>query len=86
MRKNRVGLIPIPTDANIEFFLEDLRQDHKKLLDALLDDLAKTVEETAEGGQPPIFAYGKLMNYLSSHEVKKPELIRLLAVALWELM
>lgn len=86
MKKRRVGFTPIPTDANIQFWLDDLVADHKTLLDALLNDLARTVEETAEKGQPPIFAYAKMMNYLASEQVKKPEVVRLLAAALWELL
>lgn len=86
MKKNsRVGLTPIPTDANIEYFLNDLYANHRKKLNEVLLDMAGTIERTEAVGEPAIFSYAKLLNYLSSEQVKKPELIRLLAAALWEL-
>lgn len=83
--KRRVGITPIPTDANVEHFLEGLRSDNQDSLDAVLSDMRKTIAQTEHVGEPVVFAYGKLLNYLASTEVRKPDLIRLLAAAIWEL-
>lgn len=84
MKKDRVGLTPIPTDANVEYFLQQLSGDNHEKLINLLEDLRRTMAQTSEAGEPTIFAYGKLLNYLAA--AKKPDMIRWLAAALWELV
>lgn len=86
MKKDRVGLTPIPTDANVDQFLEDLWREHSQELERLLGDMKRTIEQTEDDGEPAMFAYGKLLNYLASDEAKRPKLIRLLAAAIWELV
>lgn len=84
MKKNRVGLTPIPTDANVEYFLQELSGDNHEKLINVLEDLRRTLAQTQEAGEPTIFAYGKLLNFLAAN--KKPDMVRLLAAALWELV
>jgi len=82
--ERHVGLTPIPTDANVEEFLEELWLEHYEELATILSELQQTIAQTEDAGEPAIFAYGKLLNYLASSEVMKPTLIRLLAASLWE--
>lgn len=85
MKRSHVGLTPIPTDANVTEFLQQLWAEHNEQLSTIVGELQQTIAQTEDVGEPDIFAYGKLLNYLASSEVTKPDLIRLLAAALWEL-
>ena len=57
--------------------------DLKKLSKEKGEELIETIDETIASGQPPIFAFGKMLNYLATLE--KPELVEILAGALWTL-
>jgi hypothetical protein len=83
----RVGnLTPIPTDANIAEYLTRVQESDDKELYEILVDMRNTIEETEEAGQPAIFAYGKLQEFLASPRyMTEPLRIKLLAAAIWEL-
>jgi len=83
----RVGLIPVPDDANVTEFLEKLRTENTEEMQRFLKELKDTVSETESSGQPEVFAYGKMLTYLATEEsVTQPWLINVLASALWELL
>jgi len=83
----RVGLIPVPDDANVTEFLEKLRTENTEEMQRFLKELKDTVSETGSSGQPEVFAYGKMLTYLATEEsVTQPWLINVLASALWELL
>lgn len=79
----RIGLTPVPDDAEIVGFLQKTISHDRDHLEEILLDLSGTVFETQEKGQPKDFAYGKLMNYLAS--LPRPVRIHLCAAALWKL-
>ena len=78
-----IGIRPIPDDADVAKFLGELAVEYRKLLDEKCKELIDTIDETIESNQPPIFAFGKMLNYLATLE--KPELVEILAGALWTL-
>lgn len=83
----RIGLNPVPDDADVTKFLEQVYSENLKEMEAFLNELKKTIEETKNSGQPDVFAYGKMLNYLATEEsVTQPWLINVLATALWELL
>jgi hypothetical protein len=81
----RVGLTPVPDNANVEAFLQSVAEDHDQELFHVLVDMKATIEQTHEAGEPAIFAYGKLLNFLASDKLTDPDRLKLLAAALWEL-
>jgi hypothetical protein len=83
----RIGLTPVPDDADVTKFLENVRSENSQEMEAFLAELKKTLQETENSGQPEVFAYGKMLNYLATEEsVTQPWLINILAAALWELL
>ena len=82
MAKRHVGFTPIPKDADIAEFLQNLIKEQREELGATLKQLYDTIEQTHEAEEPTVFAFAKLLNFLASLE--KPELVRLLSAALWE--
>lgn len=78
-----IGIRLVPDDADVAKFLSDLSEEYKKLSKEKGEELIETIEETMRSGQPPIFAFGKMLNYLATLE--KPELVEILAGALWTL-
>lgn len=83
----RIGPNPVPDDVSVEQFLEGIRAENRTEMGEFLAELRKTLSETENSGQPEIFAYGKMLNYLATEEsVTQPWLINTLAAALWELL
>lgn len=80
----RIGLRPIPDDADIAKFLQQTIEEYQDKFDIQWTALEETLEQTIRNDEPPIFAVGKMLNYLASLE--KPELIELLAGAMWGLV
>lgn len=79
----RIGPKRVPDDAEIHKFLNDLILESKKILFERMGELSDTINETSESGQPPEFAYAKLLNYLQAQ--LSPNTIYLCAAAMWEL-
>lgn len=77
----RIGLKPVPDDADIAKFLAKTMEEYTQKTNATIKQLEETLEQTIQDEQPPIFAFGKMLNYLATLE--KPELIELLAGSLW---
>lgn len=77
----RIGLRQVPDDADIALFLNKMWEEHHNKLDGIEQELNETITETIDAKEPPIFAFGKLMNYLATLE--KPELIELLSASMW---
>lgn len=77
----RIGLRQVPDDADIALFLNRMWEEHQEKLEAKEFELDETLESTIKEKEPPIFAFGKLMNYLATLE--KPELIELLSASMW---
>lgn len=82
----RVGVTPVPNDADIESFLSELCGENNDDLQTILADMKNTIIQTENAGQPCIYAYGKLLNFLASDALSEPKMVRLLAAAIWELM
>lgn len=78
----RIGIRAVPDDADIAKFLSELSEEYKKKAEEIEDQLVDTIDQSIEEGQPPIFAFGKLLNYLATME--KPELIEVLSGMLWK--
>lgn len=81
-----IGLRAIPgdiTDEGMDFFLETVIKEYSNKATQVVGELNETIRETEDSGQPYSFAMGKMLNYLANFE--KPELIELLAGALWHL-
>jgi ABC-type cobalamin transport system ATPase subunit len=82
-----IGLNPVPDDVNLESFLVKIMEQNDEQLEKFIDELHDTVKETMEAGQPFIFSYGKLLNYLAREDsVTQPWLINAFSVAVWKLM
>lgn len=82
-----IGLTPIPDDVDIEKFLQKIRAENCEEMTRFLDELRATLEETENSGQPEVFAYGKMINYLAREEsVTEPWLISVFAAAVWNLL
>lgn len=77
-----IGIRPVPDDADIAKFLSQLVDEYQTHREDVEQQLKETVEETIRANQPPVFAFGKLLNYLATLE--KPELIELLSSVLWK--
>lgn len=82
----RIGVTPVPNDVDIEIFLSELCAENNDDLQEILTDMIRTIEQTEEEGQPAIYAYGKLLNFLASDAMSEPKIVRLLAAAIWEFM
>ena len=81
-----IGLRAIPgniTDEGLDLFLETVIKEYSEKTKQKVEELKETIRETEDSGQPYSFAAGKMLNYLATLE--KPELIELLAGALWHL-
>lgn len=79
----RVGLEPVPDDENIANWLTERSLKHEEIVGEVLTGIEGLRAEVKEDGEPDIFAYGKLLNFLASEEVSQPELIAICAGALW---
>lgn len=79
----KIGIRAIPDDADIAKFLARTIQEYQYKFNIERQALKDTVEQTIRDNEPPIFAVGKMLNYLASLE--KPELIEILAGAMWSL-
>lgn len=78
------GLRPVPDDDTLNEWLQEQIDENDKALFTVLEDLTVSIENNKEAGRPSNFPYGRLLNYLRS-DVSEPNLVRLLAAALWEL-
>lgn len=78
----RVGIRAVPADTDIAIFLDKLMEEYKQISDEKEKELADTIEQTIRDNEPPIFAFGKMLNYLA--QLEKPELIEILAGTLWK--
>lgn len=78
----RIGLKPVPDDADIANFLHKTMEEYNEKFNDTKKELEDTLEQTIIEGEPPIFAFGKMLNYLATLE--KPELIELLAGCMWK--
>jgi hypothetical protein len=77
----RIGIRAIPDDADIAKFLTQLIDEYDDKVNEKRSELKETIEQTIRNNEPPVFAFGKMLNYLATLE--KPELIELLAGTLW---
>lgn len=85
-RKGKViGLHPVPPDAVLEEYLKETIQQDIARLDGQLELLWDAVEESLDKGQPEVFAYAKLLNFLASDTLDKPDLVHLCAASMWKL-
>jgi hypothetical protein len=78
----RVGIRAIPDDADVAKFLFSLSEEYETKIKEVYEQMDDTIDQTIRSKEPPIFAFGKLLNYLASLE--KPELVELLAGSIWK--
>lgn len=79
----RIGLTPVPSDADLVTFLQTTIESDQGALRAYLGELQATITDNTANGNPVEFTYGSLMNFLVS--LSEPVRIHLLAAAMWEL-
>jgi hypothetical protein len=84
-KSNVIGLRPVPPDAVLEEFINQMILEDIKTCNGQMDLLADAVEETGWKDQPKAFAYAKLLNFLASETLSKLELVHLCAAAMWRL-
>jgi hypothetical protein len=75
---------PSPNDEEISKHLESKSLKDLEECQAVLVELAETIFYTFQNEEPKIFAYGRLLNYLTDG-VGRETLIRICAAALWKL-
>lgn len=78
----RIGIRVIPDDVDIANFVKKLDREYQVKVDEIKIQLEETINQTLKQGQPRIFAFAKLLNYLATLE--KPELIEMLSSTLWK--
>ena len=81
---NIVGLTAVPEDDDLVDFIKSLIRNHRGLLLITKEELQETLAQTEEAGEPQVFGYAKLMNFLAQG-IAEPDLVNLCAAALWEL-
>jgi hypothetical protein len=84
-KSNVIGLHPVPPDAVLEEYLKETIQQDIERLNGQLELLWDAVEESLDKGQPEVFAYAKLLNFLASDTLDKPDLVHLCAASMWKL-
>ena len=84
-KSNVIGLHPVPPDAILEDYIKETIQKDIENLGGQLELLWDAVEESLDKGQPEVFAYAKLLNFLASDTLDKPDLVHLCAAAMWKL-
>lgn len=75
-----------PDDGEVEKFLKETKDTDIAELYEFLIDMGETIKQTEENGEPKIFAYGKLWNFLKGTEISHAMQTKLLAAAIWTLM
>jgi hypothetical protein len=75
---------PKPDDEEISKYLESKSIKDFDECQAVLVELAETIFYTFQNEEPKIFAYGRLLNYLTDG-VERETLTRICAAALWKL-
>lgn len=78
-------LSPVRDDDKVESLLNVMVADDADKLAAIMEQFRDTVVQTESDGQPEVFAYAKAMNFLRSGDVGLPEMVHLLAAAMWKL-
>lgn len=81
---DHVGLNPVPDDAKLEDWLEELLEAANKEKESLLEEFVDVVQYGKNEGEPYLFAYARLLNHLAS--LDHPLLIHILSAAIWEIM
>jgi hypothetical protein len=70
-------------DNEVAKFLVTRRDEHYAVLRSAMAELADTKIETEVQGQPTIFSYGKLLQWLADQP--HTEVLKLCAAAMWQL-
>lgn len=60
-----------------------MREDDASELESLLAELKNTDADTQAGGEPEVFVYARLMNYLGNG-INTTELMHIAASAIWQ--
>ena len=82
---NVIGLRPVPPDAVLEEYISKTIAKDISVLDGQLEFLWDAVEDCLDKGQPEVFAYARMLNFLASDTLSKPELVHMCAAAMWKL-
>lgn len=79
----RVGNTPAPSDEELVSWLLKMRENDATELESLLAELKNTDADTQAGGEPEVFVYARLMNYLGNG-INETELMHMCAAAVWQ--
>lgn len=79
----RIGNKPAPSDSELVTYITEMRERDAVELESLLSELETTDTDAQADGQPEVFVYARLVNYLTSDEVSLDSLIHLAASAIW---
>lgn len=84
MSNRRVGLEAAPDDAQLEEWLSQKIDEASEEMEEILRDFVDMVKMSMDDGEPWLWNYARLLNYLTT--LDDPKRIRVLSVALWTIM
>ena len=84
MSDRRVGLEAAPDDAQLEEWLGQKLDAANEEKEEILRDFIDMVKMGIDDGEPWLWGYARLLNFLST--LDSPKLIRVLSAAIWEIM
>lgn len=84
MADRRVGLEAAPDDAQLEEWLGQKIDSASDEMEEILGDFVDMVKLSMDDGEPWLWNYARLLNYLAT--LDNPKMIRVLSVALWTIM
>lgn len=77
----RIGVDPVPDDAEKEQWLQDKLKTATELAKQLADGFEDAAQYSKEQNEPEIFAYARLLNHVAG--LDQPTLIRILSAFVW---
>ena len=80
----RVGLEAAPDDAQLEEWLGQKIDAASEEMEEILGDFIDMVKMGMDSGEPWLWNYARLLNFLAT--LDNPKMIRVLSVALWTIM
>ncbi|AEL97982.1 hypothetical protein CL65_gp074 [Mycobacterium phage Patience] len=82
--ERRVGLEAAPDDAQLEDWLGQKIDSANEEMEEILGDFVDMVKLSMDDGDPWLWNYARLLNFLAT--LDNPKMIRVLSAALWTIM
>ncbi|AKU45361.1 hypothetical protein MADRUGA_71 [Mycobacterium phage Madruga] len=82
--ERRVGLEAAPDDAQLEDWLGQKIDSASEEMEEILGDFVDMVKLSMDDGDPWLWNYARLLNFLAT--LDNPKMIRVLSAALWTIM